>query len=380
MLSGMSIRLPALLIVLSLAGLLLASSSWRTLASLIATQDRPANDIAYEEAQTARLLGVPLQKFPVPQGLTGMDELPASAARFAFTLNPRPVSGPPPRADYKTRKIVKAVAPDGSIYEAYCGHEDDEPRQITPGLGFVSTFENRRQWYENLYGYGYMPQDVYIGKREAGLIKATLFFRDVGSHTTAPHTLAMDSHGMAHLAVADVNSSQDNRLDMYSVIGDPKSGRWTSAWLIDRRGFTSSSQPWSGAWRDKVHLIWDWCDRSYNKTAPGMGAYHVEWSASGFGRKTRIFTSPVSEVDAAVDPESGLLVIVVAKDGGGVYVLSRSADGKWTQPALLDPTLTKHNDVSISATGKGAFVIRTDSSWGEAELAKTKEWLLQPAG
>jgi hypothetical protein len=183
---------------------------------------------------------------------------------------------------------------------------------------------------------------------------------------------------MVHLAVADVNISQDNRLDMYSVIGDPNSGKWISAWLIDRRGFTSSSQPWSGAWRDKVHLIWDWCDLSYNKTAPGMGAYHVEWSPGGFGRKTRIFTSPVGEVDAATDPESGLLVIVLAKDAGGVYVLSRSAEGKWTLPSLLDPTLTGHNDVSITTVGDGTFVIRTDSSWVGGDSAKTKEWLLRP--
>lgn len=53
-----------------------------------------------------------------------------------------------------------------------------------------------------------MPEDVYIGRREAGRIKPTLFFRDVGSHTTAPHYLAIDNRGMVHLAVADVNISQ----------------------------------------------------------------------------------------------------------------------------------------------------------------------------
>ena len=110
-----------------------------------------------------------------------------------------------------------------------------------------------------------------------------------------------------------------------------------------------------------------------------MGAYHVEWSANGFGRKTRIFTNPVGEMDAAVDQESGLLVIVLAKDDGGVYALSRSSDGKWTRPSLLHPTLTGHNDVSIEAVGSGDFVIRTDSSWMGGDSAKTKEWLLRPS-
>jgi len=374
----MNRKLPTLLAALSLVGVVLGSTSTGTITKSKLSQNPPADDIAFEEAQTAKLLGVPLQKFPAPQGLNGMDEIPAAARPFTFTLKSQPPSGPPPRVSFETRKIVKAVAPDGSIYEAYCGHDNDDPRQIAPGHGFVSTFKNRRQWYENHLGYGYMPQDVYVGKREGGLIKATLFFRDVGSHDTAPHALAIDSRGMIHLAVADVNISQDNRLDMYSVIGDPKTGKWISAWLIDRRGFTSSSQPWSAAWHDKVHLLWDWSDVSIHKNAPGMGAYHVEWSPNGFGRKTRIFTSPVGEMDAAVDQESGLLIIVLAKDHGGVYVLSRSADGIWTRPSLLHPTLTGHNDVSIAAVGNGAFVIRTDSSWIGGDSAQTKEWLLRP--
>jgi hypothetical protein len=264
---------------------------------------------------------------------------------------------------------VTARAPEGSVYEAYCGYDD--PAEIVPGHGFVSNFENRRQWYENHLGYGYMPKDIYIGKREAGRIKPALFFRDVGSHTTAPHYRTIDNRGMAHLAIADVNISQDNRLDLYWVIGDPNSGKWNSAWLIDRRGFTSWSHPWSAAWGDKVHLLWDWCDVSIHKNAPGMGAFHVEWSPNGFGRKTRIFTTPVGAFDAAVDPQSGLLVIVVARDAGGVYVLSRSADGKWTRPSGLAAKLSGLDGVSIEATDSDAFIIRAG---GE----DTKEWLLRP--
>ena len=332
-------------------------------------QDRPTDDIAFEEAQTAKLLGVPVQNFPAPQALKGFDELPSNALQFKFILTSRALSGPSPRVSYHERKIVTARAPDGSVYEAYCGY--DNPEQIVPGHGFVSNFENRRQWYENHLGYGYMPEDVYIGKREAGRIKPTLFFRDVGSHTTAPHYLAIDNRGMVHLAVADVNISQGNRLDLYWVIGDPNTGRWNAAWLIDRRGFTSWSHPWSAAWGNKVHLIWDWCDVSIHKNAPGMGAFHVEWSPNGFGRKTRIFTSPVGELDAAVDPQSGLLVIVLAQDAGGVYVLSRSADGKWTRPSLLLARLSGLDGVSIEPTQNGSFIVRAGSE-------DTKEWLLRP--
>ena len=343
---------------------------------LNAPQDRPADDVAFEASQTAKLLGVTVQNFPAPQGLTDFDELPTNARTFTFTLKAQPRSGPPPPVYFDERKIVTARAPDGTVYEAYCGNDDAS--EIVPGHGFISNFENRRQWYENHLGYGYMPQDVYIGKREGGRIRPTLFFRDVGSHTTAPHSLAIDNQGKALLAVADVNISQDNRLDLYWVIGDPKTGKWTSAWLIDRRGFTSWSHPWSAAWSDKVHLVWDWCDVSIHKRAPGMGAFHVEWSGKGFGRKTRIFSEPVRQLDAALDQASGLLVIVIARDAGGVYVLSRSADGKWTRPGLLHPSLKGADNVSIEAAGSRGFIIKAGSDSLIGGVDDSKQWLLRP--
>ena len=361
---------------LGLVMLFVGSALSRRTEALDLPQDRPADDAAFEAAQTAKLLGVPLQNFPAPQGLTGFDEIPTNARVFTFTLKAQPRSGPPPRIWFETRKIVEARAPDGTFYEAYCGNDDES--EIVPGHGFVSNFENRRQWYENHLGYGYMPQDVYIGKSEAGRIRPTLFFRDVGSHTTAPHYLAIDNQGKAHLAVADVNISQDNRLDLYWVIGDPKTGKWNSAWLVDRRGFTSWSHPWSAAWSDKVHLIWDWCDVSIHKRAPGMGAFHVEWTANGLGRKTRIFSEPVRQLDAAVDQTSGLLVIVLARDAGGVYVLSRSADGKWTRPSLLHPSLRGGANVSIEAAGSGTFIIKTGSDSLIGGVDDSKQWLLRP--
>lgn len=363
--------------VITIVILLVQSTWWRgRTEGLISPQDRPADDTAFEAAQTAKLLGVPVQSFPSPQGLTGFDELPTNARAFTFTLTEQPRSGPPPPVYFEERKIVTARAPDGTVYEAYCGNDDTS--EIVPGHGFVSNFENKRQWYENHLGYGYMPQDVYIGKREAGRIRPTLFFRDVGSHTTAPHHLAIDNQGKVHLAVADVNISQENRLDLYWVIGDPKTGKWNSAWLIDRRGFTSWSHPWSAAWSDKVHLLWDWCDVSIHKGAPGMGAFHVEWTASGFGRKMRIFAGPVRQLDAAVDQASGLLVIVLVRDAGGVYVLSRSADGKWTRPSLLHPSLRGRANVSIEATGSGAFIIKAGSDSLIGRIDDSKRWLLRP--
>src|SRR5437763_14601176 len=86
----MNRKLPRLLAVLSLFGVVLSSTSTGTTINSNLSQARPADDIAFEEAQTAKLLGVPLQKFPAPQGLNGMDEIPATARPFTFTLQSQP--------------------------------------------------------------------------------------------------------------------------------------------------------------------------------------------------------------------------------------------------------------------------------------------------
>jgi len=145
---------------------------------------------------------------------------------------------------------------------------------VDPYKGFVSTPNNTRQNYADYLGYRFNPQDIFIGKRENGRLATSLFFRDVGSHTTAPHFLAIDSSGDAHLVVADVNISDDNSLDLYWVIGSPSAGRWSEAWLIDHRGFTSVAKPWNGAWGNKVHLLWSW-DSGQDKS-PAMGLFHLE--------------------------------------------------------------------------------------------------------
>lgn len=344
--------------------------AFQTARAQRAGRERPSaeSDYALEAAQTRRLLGVPVRDFPPPQGPTGFDELPPDASAFRFTLTRQAPSGARPRASYEERPRVEARGPDGSVYEAYLGHDD--PEEIAPGHGFVSTSENRRQRYDTHHGYEYSPRDVFVGKREAGRLKPTLFFRDVGSHTTAPHHLAVDRQGQVHLSVADVNISQDNRLDLYRVIGDPASRKWTAAWLVDRRGFTSWSHPWSAAWGEKVHLLWTWCDVSVNKRAPGMGAFHLEWTPTGVGRKVRVVRGVVETYDAAVDPRTGRLLLVFSKDDG-VYVISRAEGGGWTRAARLHPRLRGRHEVAVEASGGGAFRITTSSG-------SISEWLLRP--
>ena len=335
-------------------------------------QASPADDTDSELVRTQQLLGVPVKEFPQPQGLSGFDDLPTTTPVFKFSVTPQPFSGAKPRAWYDQRKQVQARGPDGTIYEAYLGHND--PKVIVPGTRPISTTENTRQRYGSHYGYGYNPQDIFIGQRQAGRLNVTLFFRDAGSHDTAPHYLAIDSKRRAHLAVADVNIFQDNRLDLYWTIGDLVSGKWTEAWLMDRRGFTSWSHPWMGAWGDKVQLIWTWCNANNNRTPPGTGIFHTESSNGGFSRKVRIVAGNVRSFDAAIDPQSGRLLIVFSKDidDANVYVVSRSADGSWTQPARLPVQIAQgDNGSSVEANGAGAFIIRIGST-------DTNQWLLNP--
>ncbi len=244
-----------------------------------------------ERSRTESFLGVKVNDFPNAQNVR--DEVDKNAPEFKFTVTQQPFSGSEkPKAWYENKSSVYAEAPDGSIWEAYCGHAGEaptvdpkvdtrpdvltRPRFVDPYNGFVSTPDNTRQNYSGYLGYAFDPSDVFIGKRENGRLKTTLFFRDVGSYTTSPHHLAIDSSFNAHLVVADVNIDDDNDLDLYWVIGSPLTGKWTSAWLIDKRGFTSSCNPWNGAWGDKVHVLWD-LDTGENQD-PAMGLYHVERS------------------------------------------------------------------------------------------------------
>lgn len=337
------------------------------LLSLTVSDVWPQIKPSSEAWETSKQLGVAVKDFLKPQGVGGFDEIPDSAPEFKFRVAKRPLTGPTPKPWYETRPIVKASALDGTVYEAFCGRFD--PKKIWPGLGESSSNMNPRQQYDPHYGYGFNPADVFIGRREGGRIKTSLFFRDVGSHETAPHYISVDQLGKIHLIVADVNIADDNQLNTYSVIGDPKTGKWLEAWLLDRRGFTSSSHPWTGSWGDTVHYMWDWGDASFDKENPNMGLFYVDRKRDVFGRKVRVIAGLVQSHSSVVDAETGRLVVIAANEDG-VFVAARDAKGNWAKPVRLDPKLGKQNDVSISAVGR-SFVIRTSANGG-------REWFLTP--
>jgi hypothetical protein len=319
----------------------------------------------FEVQRTEKLLGVRLQTFPEPQGATKFDELPPSRSATKFTGKEQPVSGPTPRPSYELRSTVKANAPDGSVYEAYCTRDTSEIilESIKP-----STPDTTRQMYGTHHGYVYTPEDIYIGKRVGGRIKTALHFPDVGSHDTAPHYLAIDNKGMVHLIVADVNIFQHNRLDLYWVIGDPNAGKWTAAWQVDRRELTGTSNPWSGAFGDKVNLLW-YVEKQGNESSPDEGIFYVQWQPAGFGRKVRVVKGKFNNWDAAIDPQSGTLLLVYSNDKG-VYITSRPEGGTWTTPALLDKALTNRHEVSATSGNGGTFIIRT-------AYEETREWVVR---
>jgi len=199
-------------------------------------------------------------------------------------------------------------------------------------------------------------------------MKAALFFPDVGSHETAPHHFAIDNRGRVHLIVADVNIYQHNRLDLYWLIGDPGTGKWAAAWLVDRRTFTASSRPWSWAAADKVNLLWYW-EKQGLDSSPDEGIFYLQWQPRGFARKVRVATGRPTSWDAAVDPKSEKLLLVYSDDKG-VYLTLRNEGGTWTAPVSLNKSLTTHQVVSATTVSDGAFIIRTAHE-------ATREWLVR---
>jgi hypothetical protein len=321
--------------------------------------DAPADPELFEVQQTRKFLGFAVKAFPRPQGPTKFDELPKDALPLRFELSERQPSLPAPKDWYEGRPGVVLKKSDGSEIEAYCGYDDED--KLLGGHGFQSTRVNRRHQYG---GGAHHPQDIYIGKRVGGRIEARLFFRDVGSHNTAPHSIAIDSKDRCHLAVADVDLGQFNRFKLYWLVGDFKTGKWSDAWLIDHRAqFTSYAHPASATWKDSVQVVWSWVNSLNNQVHEDSGLFHVQWTPAGFGKKQRIFKGDVHNAVAAVDPDSGRLLVVIQADK--VFVTSRPAVGAWTLPSPLPEDA---GAVAVQSADKGRFIVRVAG----------KEWLLKP--
>ncbi len=174
------------------------------------------------------------------------------------------------------------------------------------------------------------------------------------------------------MIVADVNISDNNELNVYSVIGNPKTGKWLAASLLDRRGFTSWSHPWSRSWGETVHSLWNWGDATYDKENPNMGLFYVDWNPAGFGKKMRVISGLIESYDAAVDSKTGRLLVVTSK-GERIFFSMRDVNGVWTKPTRLDPLADNKysSDVSVQSVGDGTFIVRSSGKSGG-------EWRLTP--
>jgi hypothetical protein len=200
-----------------------------------------------------------------------------------------------------------------------------------------------------------------------GKLRPSLFFRDVGSHHPNHH-VAVDSAGLCHLTLTDVDIGQFNRLKLLWLIGDLKKGKWTEAWLIDHRDrFTSTAHPWSAASGDTIHLIWSVTVGHAKDEDRTAGVFHVARTKGEFGKKLRLAKGEIDTVAMAVDKSGRVLVVFSTEEG--VFVMSRPANGMWTRPAPLHASLKQSHNVSVEPHEKSGFIIRTGRD-------ETREWLL----
>jgi hypothetical protein len=322
------------------------------------------DDAVVEKDWTEKALGVSVMPFPDPQGPDGFEELVVDAAEFEFELSEQPFAGPRPQPFYEPRHRVTTSA-DGSTYEAYCGHYD--PAEVTPNPEVAAMAQRQRHRYG---GATFFPRDIFIGRRKGGKLEPELVFPDVGSHDTAPHYFANDNRGACHLIVADVDSYQNNRLHLYWCVGNLQKGKWTEAWMIDKRGRTMQSHPWCGSAGKNVQAVWNWWYSPNGVVDKASGLFHVERTPDGFGRKLRIQQGEITDWAAALDPDSGELLVAFSQKQG-VYVMSRSKIGKWTGPSRLHRDLRSNLNVSVEPLKLHTFVIRTGPDKGDC-----REWVL----
>src|SRR5207249_7531953 len=115
------------------------------------------------------------------------------------------------------------------------------------------------------------------------------------------------------------------------------------------------------------HLIWNWRGRG----ARGEICY-VEWTPKRFGRKLHLHDRSGENLDVAVDPKTGRILLVFSNEEG-VFVASRPAKGQWTKPVRLEPHLTTEHTVSVEALGKSEFVVRVKHGTMSQFLVRPKE-------
>src|SRR5262249_167064 len=101
-----------------------------------------------------------------------------------------------------------------------------------------------------------------------------------------------------------------------------------------------------------------------------MGIFYLQWSPNGFGRKVRVVKGVPQSWDAAVDAQSGRLLLVYS-NANGVYMTSRPEAGTWTRPTVLNASLKTTDALSVTSGADGTFIIRTGSE-------DTREWVVRP--
>jgi hypothetical protein len=94
-----------------------------------------SGSISPEASQTSKLLGVRLEEFPKPQGVTGFDAIPSIQPQFKYSLVSAPFVPPKPSDWFEGRSSVYASAPDGTVWEAYCGRAGAAPA-VDPAVDF----------------------------------------------------------------------------------------------------------------------------------------------------------------------------------------------------------------------------------------------------
>jgi hypothetical protein len=340
--------------------------------------DLPRQSDRFEEVRTAKVLGVPARPFPPPQGVSGFDEVPADAPDFPGEVRAREPTGPQPPF-ISLRRRARAKGPDGRELVAYCGYpkerdsdeipetkSDDESSKslkIASGHPFVSNLLNRR----HRYSPGENPPDIYIGAVSEGVLHPLLLFRDAGNQGVgeSPPGLAIDSRGRCHLAVCDVFMEEHNRFKLYYVIGDPATGKWEEAWLVQHLGgLTSSAKPICFRLGDSVELVWEWQSPILGHDTPmdaHTGIYHLEWSPKGFSAKVRVARcSLIYDFAAEIDETRGLLLLAWNDSGDtpracNTYLAARPRGGPWSRPKLL---LKQTSGLSLERVGDGGFAVR----------------------
>lgn len=280
----------------------------------------------------------------------------------------KPVTQPRPTESFTLNRTLIDSGKNGDVFEAVCA----SPAMVSDSsaTAFEKKFGTKRRDYGSFLGRQFQSMCIYIRARTQVSDLTALYFPDCGTQTTAPHAFVLDQNGDAHLAICDVDGTNENAFTLYWLRGNISEACWKSVAIVDyRANFTRESKSKLVKTSRGVLLFWSWSEGGANTAESGV--YCLAWNENGFGIKQRLVAGTVEHWDVASDESSGEVLFAYSRDG--FHARKRGRNDGWFQEFQLLGSEATTLPLSVHSSVDG-FVVKVGTSDDTAKF----DWKIEP--